>query len=231
MGFFKRVSDIISANPNDMVEDPEDPEAMLRQVVREMEDAVRKAKPDVAKAMANEKTLDKELRHNERQVETWAQHAVKAVGEGDDMLGRKALQRKREYERLVAALGDQHKSAEETVATLRRQLEGMQSKLNEAKRRLGTLAARKRAADVRSKAAQSEFGATIEHDAFDKFDRLSRRVELAEAEAEAMSELAKSETERQFGAPDSELESDRPDDLEIEAELMALKRKADSSDA
>lgn len=59
MGLFKRISDIVSANLNDMVERFEDPEQMLRQAIREMEEAIGRAKPDVARAMANEKTLAK----------------------------------------------------------------------------------------------------------------------------------------------------------------------------
>lgn len=90
MGIFKRMQDIISANLNDMVEDFEDPELMLRQAIREMEEAINKAKPDVAKAMANQKTTAKELANNEKQVEVWGERASLAVSEGDDALARKA---------------------------------------------------------------------------------------------------------------------------------------------
>ena len=42
MGLFKRVSDIISANLNDLIERFEDPEKMLNQVISEMETAIGK---------------------------------------------------------------------------------------------------------------------------------------------------------------------------------------------
>lgn len=226
MGIFKRISDIISANFNDLVEDYEDPEKMLRQAIREMEDAISTAKPDVARAMANEKTIAKELASNEAQVASWTQRAEKAVEAGDDDLARKAITRKKEYEKLVAALRDQHEATADASQTLRRQLEGMQAKLKDAQRRLGTLAARQKAAQVRTKAAQAQAGVTpeLERDAFDKFDRMARKVEMAEAEAEALTELARSE--RAGADTKDNLDEPADEDLDTEAELLELKKKA-----
>lgn len=223
MGIFKRLSDIVSANFNDLVEEYEDPEKMLRQAIREMESAINNARPDVARAMANTKTLGKELASNEAECKAWAARAQRAVDAGDDDLARKAICRKLEYDKIAAALRDQQEAAEEASGTLRRQLEGMQAKLKEAERRLGTLTARKKAADVRVKMAQSQsaFNAQLDQDAFDKFDRLSRKVERAEAEAEAMAELARSDSsdrQDEFNAPCAT-------DVAIEAELLQLKRQ------
>ena len=224
MSIFKRISDIVAANLNELVDDYEDPEGVLRQAVREMEAAIRSAKPDVARAMANEKTVTKELATNHRECQIWSQRAATAVEAGDDALARKALGRKREYEKIVAALRDQLAAASDAAHTLRRQLEAMQAKLKDAQRRLGTLAARKRAADVRSKLAKSDAGITadIDQDAFDKFERLERKVAMAEAEADALTELARSERDRTVD--DVEVSSAADDDLEIEAELAALKQ-------
>ena len=230
MGIFKRISDIISANFNDMVEGYEDPEKMLRQAIREMEDAIGTAKPDVARAMASEKTIAKELASNEAQVTVWTHRAETAVEAGDDDLARKAITRKKEYEKIAAALRDQHDAAAEASQTLRRQLEAMQAKLKDAQRRLGTLTARQKAARVRAKVAQSQAGLTpdLDQNAFDKFDRLARKVEVAEAEAEAFSELARSE--RSAGETE---EADEASEVisDTEAELLELKKKMKRKDA
>ncbi len=198
MSIFKRISDIISANLNDMVETYENPEQMLRQTVREMEEAIAKARPDVAKAMANDKLLAKELAVNEAECQNWSTRATAAVEAGDDGLARKALGRKREYEKIVAALRDQQSASLDATQTLRRQLDAMQSKLAEARRQLGTLTARNKAAEVRGKMAKAQLGVGTEtnQEAFEKFERLSRKVEQAEAEAEAMAELALLKSQR-----------------------------------
>src|SRR5262245_5577790 len=68
MGLFRRISDIISANFNEMVDQFEDPEKMLKQAVREMEESIAAAKKEVVGAMASEKLVKKNLGENERQI-------------------------------------------------------------------------------------------------------------------------------------------------------------------
>jgi phage shock protein A len=222
MGFFKRISDIISANLNDLVDDFEEPEKMLRQAIREMEESIADVTQQTAKAMANEKTLSRELERNRQQVDQWQSRAVAAVEGDDDELAKKALTRKREYEKVVAALEDQLEAARQASGTMKRQLDAMKSKLAEAKRNLATLSARKRAADFRKKMETQAAGVSteVDEDAFVKFDRLKSKVEQAEAEAEALAEL-------RGAAPTPGLEeATSPDeDLDVAAELAELKKK------
>ncbi|HEY1602191.1 MAG TPA: PspA/IM30 family protein [Pirellulales bacterium] len=219
MGLFKRVSDILSANLNDMVEKYEDPEKMLKQAVREMETSIETSRRDVAKALASDKIVAKELADNEHKASQWQQRAESAVEAGDEKLARQALGRKQEYEKLAAALRDQHSAAVESSATLRRQLEGMQAKLADAKRQLGTLSARKKAADVRAKLSLGTASPELNHDAFAKFDRMREKVEMAEAEADALRELASESVQEEISL---EQESSN---LEIDSELRELQKK------
>jgi phage shock protein A len=223
MSIFKRIQDIISANLNDLLEGYENPEQLLRQAIREMEDAIQRVKPDVARAMASEKTLSRELAANEVQRDVWQSRAKAAVEAGDEALARKALERKLEYEKLVAALNDQATATAEASQMLRRQLAAMEAKLSDARRRLTTLVARNRAADIRSKMAQADLGVQLnDRNAFAKFDRLKRKVEQAEAEAEAMAELACASK----GVDDAHTQSaHHANELEIDAELAALKQQ------
>jgi phage shock protein A len=224
MGIFQRISDIISANLNEMTESFEDPEKMLRQAVREMEQSIGDATQETAKVIANEKLLEKERTSNSQQAQQWQKKAEQAVSAGDDQLARKALSRKVEHEKLVVALDDQLKAAHDASRTLKHQLDGMKAKLAEAKRNLATLSARKRAADFKKKMHTSAAAASdvsgLDDNAFAKFDRLRGRVEQAEAEAEALAELRGS-TET---LENEEIASIAPRD-DIEAQLRALKNK------
>ena len=219
MGLFKRVSDIISANLNEMVEKYEDPEKMLKQAIVEMESSIEEARRNVARAMASEKLVAKAMAENEHQAAQWASHAEAAIEASDDAMARKALGRKQEYRKIAAALADQHASAAEASTTLRRQLEAMQAKLADAKRRLGSLGARKKAADVRAKMAIEGIDPQLSADAFAKFDRMREKVELAEAEADALRELSGGSASAVVVCENEEAE------LEIDAELRDLKRK------
>ena len=221
MGVFKRISDIISANLNDLVEDFEDPERMLKQVIREMEESISEVTRQTAKAMANEKTLSRELERNRQQVEQWQGRAKAAVESGDDELARKALTRKNEHAKVVTALEDQIESAHGASGTLKHQLDAMKAKLAEGKRNLATLSARKRAADFRGRMEAVATGATtdVDENAFSKFERMKAKVEQAEAEAEAMSELRGETAEDPLG------DDDVVEDVDVAAELAGLKRE------
>ena len=225
MGIFKRISDIISANLNELTESFEDPERMLKQAIREMEQSIGDVTQQTAKAMANEKTLVREVERNRKQAAEWEDRAAKAVDAGDDDLARRALSRKKEHEKLVAALEDQLAAARETSTVLRRQLDAMKAKLAEAKRTCATLAARKRTADFRKRLDAQAVGVSteVESDAFATFERLKTKVEQAEAEAEAMAELRR-------GEPGASAPLDEPPDadLDVDAELAELKRRRKS---
>jgi phage shock protein A len=168
--------------------------------------------------MASDKMVAKELAENEQKVIQWEERAESALQAGDEKLARQAIGRKLEYQKLAAALRDQHVAATESSKILRRQLEGMQAKLAGAKRQLGTLSARKKAADVQAKMNRRPVAAELNHDAFAKFDRMREKVEMAEAEADALRELSAPPT------VDVADELDRTN-LEVDAELHELQRK------
>jgi len=221
MGVFRRISDLISANFNEFTEQFEDPEKMLKQAVREMEESISEVTSQTAKAMANEKTLTRELERNRAERDQWQERAEKAVEAGDDDLARKALARKNEYQKVVEALEDQLGSACEASTTLKRQLGARKAKLAEAKGNLASLSARKRAADFRRKMDAQAAGLVSEVDEseFAKFDRLKRKVE--QAEAEAIAELRG----LQAGGTAVDVEEIPGEELDVTSELAELKQK------
>jgi phage shock protein A len=224
ISIFQRFSDILSANLADLADKYEDPEKMLKQAIREMETSIEKATQETAKTLANEKLLAKELAHNEGEMRRWQGQAERSVKSGDDELARKALTRKKEHEKLAVALREQLTAISEAGQTLRNQLDGMKAKLAEAKRNLATLTARQKAASVRQKAllaneASKNIG--LNDQAFKKFDRLREKVEMAEAEAEALAELRSGEG----GADMLDFPASSSHHDDIEAELERLKGK------
>jgi phage shock protein A len=217
MGLFKRFGDIISANINDLVDRMEDPEKGLRQAIREMEEAIQTATTETSKVLANQKRLEKELTRARSDVESWNLRAEQSVDRNDDASAREALTKAAEAGSLVSSVESQLGGATEASNVLKDQLTGMREKMAEAKRSLATLSARQKAADIRKQAitATNQAGDVIvENSAFEKFDRLREKVEIAEAEAEALAELAG------HSSPSSP-----PLNQDIEAKLTALKKK------
>ncbi len=150
MVLFQNISDIISANINELIVSSEYPEKVLEQAICEIEDSISATTTQTAKAMAGEKRLSRELQLNQEQAERWRHRAALAVEAGDDDLAQKAIVRKNEHEKLSLALEDQLETTCESSAVLTRRLDGMRAKLSEAKRSLESLAVRQRAAEFRN---------------------------------------------------------------------------------
>jgi len=210
------VDDILSANLNEIVERFEDPEKMLGQAISEIESAISSAMHDAARVIANERLISRQLGENRRQGQQWQQKAEAAVREQDDDAARRALYRKSENIKLADALVDQHSAAETAAQKLRRHIDGLRVRLTEDRRKHLTLIARKRAADARRKLAENVNGVIIDDAAFGKFDRMSRKVEQAESEADAFLELT--------GVADT-LQHSENVDFTVETELADLKQQ------
>jgi phage shock protein A len=187
-GAFSRMADILKSNINEALDRAEDPEKMIRQMVREMEEAVNKATASVGTAVANQKRLERQYNEKEAQVAEWQGKAERAVEAGEDDLARRALERKAVLQQaardLQPALGESRQTADQ----LRDQLRELKTKLEEARTRQGTLVARHRAAEARKKLAQSISG--LGNDAFSSFERFEQKIETSEAEAEAHTEIS-----------------------------------------
>jgi phage shock protein A len=212
MGLFQRMGDIISANLHEMIDRFEDPQAMLKQAIREMEQAIAQSLDRAVEVIASEKLLARQVAENREAVSRWQQAAVRAVPAGDDSAARRALARKGEHEKLLAALEAERQAAEQTAARLRCQIGAMRAKLAEARRRLATLAARQHLAATRSRRARTVLG--VGDAGFERFQCMVSRLEQAEAEADAREELCGSW---------ASFEADEEENLQIERELSDLK--------
>ena len=213
MRLFRRIADIISANLNEMVDRFEDPETMLKQAVREMEQAVAEALDSAVTVVATEKLTTRELEKHRRDGKDCERHARQALAEGNETAARRAITHKVQHDRIVAALEDQQTAAADSSRKLRRQIDAMRAKLAEAKRKLATLSARKHVADARGQLLG--MAASGDSASFARFERMYERIEFAEAEADARLELH-----------DVHSECDDPFDSAVEQALTELKQQA-----
>src|SRR5256885_7984199 len=84
MGLLERVSTLIRANINDMVDRAEDPEKMIKQVILDMENQYLQVKTQVAVSIADQHMLEKKWRENEDSRQDWMRKAEKAVDKRQD---------------------------------------------------------------------------------------------------------------------------------------------------
>jgi phage shock protein A len=220
MGVFRRVSDIISANVSDMVERFETPEIMLRQAIREMDAAVSRTAEAAARAIAENKLLEKQIESQRRESSGLHECARAALRRGNEPAARSALARHNDCEKLIAALDDQLTVVCATAGRLLRQLDAMRVRRSEAEHKLHIVRARQRAAEAQRHLVGGAFDGDAPHPGFSRFERICRTIERFDAETDALLELT--------GAGATGDESATPD-ATFETQFEALKRECPSS--
>ena len=144
-GMFSRMADILRSNLNEALDRAEDPEKLIRQMIREMEEAVNKETASVGTAVANQKRLERRCHEQAKQATEWERKAVRAVGAGEDDLARRVLERQVISECASQDLAPAMEESKRTAQQLRDQLRELKGKLEEARTRQGTWMARHRA--------------------------------------------------------------------------------------
>ena len=216
---FKRINDVISANINDLIDRVEDPERMIKQIIREMEDNINQARESVVEAIANEKQLYKELENNKQQSAEWLGKAESALLKNNEELARAALARKKDHDNIVKALESSWLSAKNNSEKLKSQLKALEAKLEEARRKRSSLAARQHAAQAIQQMDKTLTNFEVGLRAQGQFESMEDRVLAMEARTEAIEELRNdsSQLERDFLALERQ--------AEIDDELQMLKNK------
>jgi phage shock protein A len=203
MALLERVSTLLRANLNDLVEKAEDPERLLKQIVLDMENQLLQVKTQVAIAIADEHLLGKKRAEHEQQAAEWRRKAELAVEKGHDDMARAALERALSADQLVVGFAAQAEDQKHEADNLRQALHKLEQKLNETRAHCEMLVAEHRRAKVvgRATKAQQVVGNDQEH----ALGRMQSKVRIQSAENAAASELLAPETlEDKFQALESE---------------------------
>src|SRR5437879_8001224 len=156
MGLLERVSTLIRANINDMVDRAEDPEKMIKQVILDMENQYLQVKTQVAVSIADQHMLEKKWRENEDFGKDWMRKAETAVDKSQDDLARAALDRFQTSQMLARSYREQVDDQKAQVETLKGALVKPEQKLDEAKSKRDLLLARHRRGIALGKAARAQ---------------------------------------------------------------------------
>ena len=214
MGIFTRFRDIINSNINAILDKAEDPEKLIKLMIREMEDTLVEIKAACAGAMASSKKVQRQLATVQDRIQYWEEKAQLAVSKGRDNLAREALVEKRRYTRRIDGLESELTEHNLLVEQYQADIRQLEDKLKSARDKQRLLVQRHIHASQKIQ-AQEEIRRVDSAAAMMKFDELENRIERMEAEADLIN----------FGkqsALDAEFEALGVDE-EIEKELQALK--------
>lgn len=216
MSIFSRFSDIISANINSMLDRAEDPEKMIRLMMREMEDTLVEIKASCAGTMAQVTKSNRELSELKEKLDRWTERAELAVNRGKEDLAREALMEKRAVQKRIDVVEEDITKLQEIIANYKNDISELEAKLEQARNKHKVLVQRHTRAQ-KSHQAQSNIRKVNTKSAMIKFDKFEQRIERMEADADLVNYGTKTSLDDDF----STLERDE----EIESELKALKEK------
>lgn len=233
MTIMSRIKRIISANLSRLIDKAEDPETLLKDMIREMDDNIIKMRNEIVKSNAAEKRLARQIEAIGEKVRKWQNISEKAIRDNDEKLARNAMGRVLQEERQLPEMIAHHKRAASATSNLKKQLRLLEDKVQDARRRKELLVARKqsamahqatqRAARDFTAAARTGDSLLTEADlpAAVSVDSLADEVLQLETEAEALGEvMARTPTTEEV------FEKSETDE-EIERRLRELKKKLD----
>ncbi|MCC6694418.1 MAG: phage shock protein PspA [Candidatus Hydrogenedentes bacterium] len=221
MGIFTRVRDIISSNINAMLDKAEDPEKLVKLMIREMEDTLVEVKASCAGAMATKKKIQREAEDVRRREKDWGDKAQLAVNKGREDLAREALVERKRYRERAEAIDREQTQCDSLVEQYQADIMQLEEKLAMAREKQRVMVQRHVHA-TRKKKAQENIRRAETADTMARFETFEQRIDRMEAEADLVN----------LGVKSSSLEEEflkLAEDEEIEKELAELKAQKGSA--
>jgi phage shock protein A len=216
MSILSRISDLVSANVNAMLDKAEDPEKMANEYLRQLTNELYETRTGVAAAMADETKLEQRRITSQAEADQWQSKAEAALRAGDEALAKAALGRKVQAQKLADQYQQQETLQEEQVSALQDGLISLETRITEVKAKKELIIAKKNRAATQE-ALQRTAARMGSVGAVDKLDELEEKVDDRLAKAEAMAKLEQGSLESKF----RNLEKEQ----EVDSELAELKRK------
>jgi len=221
MGIFTRFRDIISSNINAMLDKAEDPEKLIKLMIREMEDTLVEIKASCAGVMASMKKIQRQLDEVQTRIKYWGERAALAARKGRDDLAREALLEKRRYGERAGSLEEELSEHSLLVEQYQEDIGQLEDKMVSAREKQRMLQQRHIHAR-RKMRAQEDIRRMETSDAIFRFEEFENRIERMEAEADLVNFGRKPTLE-------GELDSLLVDD-DIEKELQRIKSSFSNKD-
>lgn len=236
---FGRISTLMKANVNALLDSAEDPQKMLDQLVRDFSNSIADAESAVAETIGNLRLLERDHQEDIQAATEWGNKALAASRKADELRGvgnttdadkfdnlaKIALQRQISEENEARSVEPTIAAQTEVVAKLKDGLNGMKQKLEQLKSKRSELLSRSKTAEAQNKVHDAVKSLDV-MDPTSELGRFEDKVRRQEALAAGKQELAASSLDAQF-----ESLEDVGELTEVEARLAALKSGGSPSQA
>lgn len=219
MGILSRFKDIMAANINALLDKAEDPEKMIDQCLRNLNEDLGKVKAETATIMAEEARAKRELDECNEEIEKMQKFAIKALEKNNEDDARKFLEQKASLSSKQTGLQEAYDLAHANAENMKEMHRKLVSDINELESRKemikGKLAVAKTQERI-NKMSSSISSANNSMASFDKYEALANKKL---DEANAMAELNRA------GSTESikDLTAKYTQGSDVDDELAALK--------
>jgi phage shock protein A len=226
-----RISQLVRANINALIDQAEDPQLMLDQLVRDYTNSIAEAESAVAQTIGNLRLMEQDHAEDVESAADWGRKALAASTKGTELRTAGSTEDADKFDKLAKiALGKQisaeneAKTAEPTIASQNQVVDQLKDGLDKMREKLSELTAKRDELVARAKTAEAQ---SQVNDAIQSIDVLDPTSELGRFEEKVRREEAKvmGQQELQASSLDSQFESleDLDKEAEVEARLAELK--------
>ena len=216
MGIFDHFWRVIRANVNSLIYNAEDPEKILEQTIKNMQNDLVKLRQVVAEAIATQKQTERQSYQAKSTADEWYRRAHLALQKGQENLAREALTRRNSYQETATVMKVQMEQQKQVVEKLKQNMKQLEHKVSEAKLKKNMYIARARSARASEK-LNKMLDLVNTGNTLSTFEEMEEKITQLESQSQMIAELGIDSLEKKFNT----LEGDN----HIEAELKAMKAK------
>ena len=224
MGILTRFKDIMASNINALLDKCEDPEKMIDQYMRNLEDDLGKVKAETASVMAEEARAKRAYDEALAEVEKYQKYAEKAVAAGNDNDARVFLQSKKTAQSKLEGLKLTYDTAAANAQKMRQMHDKLVKDIDNLEARRAAIKATVKAAKAQERINKVGTSVTGANNSMEAFTRMEAKANKMLDEANAMAELNSSQEDTNIDNLAAKYD-EAPNNAAVDDELAALKAK------
>lgn len=220
-----RISQLVRANINALLDQAEDPQLMLDQLVRDFTNSIAEAEAAVAQTIGNLRLMEQDHAEDVESAADWGRKALAASTKGSELRAAGNTEDADKFDKLAKiAIGKQisaeneAKAAEPTIRSQNQVVDQLKDGLDKMRAKLSELTSKRDELVARAKTAEAQ---SQVHDAIQSIDVLDPTSELGRFEDKVRREEAKVMGQQELAASSLDAQFESLEDLDKEAEVEA----------
>ena len=222
MGIISRFKQIMTANINALLDKAEDPEKMIDQYLRELNEDFAQVKNETAGVMADEKAAKRKLDECDAEIARMDDYAKRAISDGNDGDAKSFLRKGNDLRAQREVLDQNYQQCAAASEKMRQMHDKLAADIDSLNTRKATIKAKLKVAETQEKLNKLGSGVSDAGDTIAAFEQMESKVDKMLDKADALSELNKAEAEVSVDSLAKKYDEKVKDD-DLDAQLAALK--------